>query len=152
MENTMTNTESNESGENTMTRAIELENGTMTQPTKEAIVAKKTDNTKSETKMKNKVQVSGVLESDGKLTVIGVCDDISFEASPFRWGSKMLMKVEAEGLDRGTRIAVGHAAKKAIKAAGLTLPEAVLKRPRKAKEVVVAEVVIEVEVEEGSEA
>ena len=36
MENTMTNTESNESGENTMTRAIELENGTMTQQTKEA--------------------------------------------------------------------------------------------------------------------
>ena len=31
MENTMTNTESNESGENTMTRAIELENGILTQ-------------------------------------------------------------------------------------------------------------------------
>jgi hypothetical protein len=45
----------------------------------------------------------------------------------------MLMKVEAEGLDRGSRIAVGHAAKRAIKTAGLQLPEAVLKRPRKAK-------------------
>ena len=78
MENTMTNTESNESGENTMTRAIELENGTMTQPTKEAIVAKKT-NTQTETKM-NKVQVSGVLESDGKLVVIGTCDGQAFEA------------------------------------------------------------------------
>jgi hypothetical protein len=45
----------------------------------------------------------------------------------------MLMKVEAEGLDRGSRIAVGHAAKRALKAAELALPEAVLKRPRKVK-------------------
>ena len=45
----------------------------------------------------------------------------------------MLMKVEAEGLDRGTRIAIGHKAKSAIKAAGMLLPEAVLKRPRKPK-------------------
>ena len=45
----------------------------------------------------------------------------------------MLMKVEAEGLDRGSRIAVGHAAKKALKVAELALPEAVLKRPRKVK-------------------
>ena len=134
MENTMTNTESNESGENTMTRAIELENGTMTQPTKEAIVDTKTDNTKSETKMKNKVQVSGVLESDGKLTVIGVCDDIPFEASPFRWGSKMLMKVTTPGeFTQGQKVAIGHASKKALKAADKSLPEAVLVRPRKAK-------------------
>jgi hypothetical protein len=42
--------------------------------------------------------------------------------------------VEAEGLDRGARIAVGHKAKSALRTAGLTLPEAVLKRPRKAKE------------------
>jgi hypothetical protein len=45
----------------------------------------------------------------------------------------MLMKVEAEGLDRGSRIAIGHAAKKALKVAELALPEAVLKRPRKPK-------------------
>jgi len=44
------------------------------------------------------------------------------------------MNVEAEGLDRGSRIAVGHAAKRALKAAELVLPEAVLKRPRKSKE------------------
>lgn len=98
------------------------------------------------------VKVNEVEIVNGVPVVRGTASDVAFEAAPFRWGSKMLMKVEAEGLDRGTRIAVGHAAKKAIKAAGLTLPEAVLKRPRKAKEVVVAEVVIEVEVEEGSEA
>ena len=36
MENTMTNQESNQTGENTMTRAIDQVRGTMTQPTKEA--------------------------------------------------------------------------------------------------------------------
>jgi hypothetical protein len=59
---------------------------------------------------------------------------IDFVATTFQWGSKMLMKVDDEFMDRGTRIAVGHAAKKAIRTAGLVLPEAVLKRPRKAKE------------------
>ena len=94
----------------------------------------KTDNTKTETKMKNKVQVSGVLESEGKLTVIGVCDDIPFEASPFRWGSKMLMKVTTPGeFTQGQKVAIGHASKKALKAADKSLPEAVLVRPRKAK-------------------
>lgn len=97
-------------------------------------MAKKTDNTKSEIKM-NKVQVSGVLESDGKLVVIGTCDDIPFESSPFRWGSKMLMKVTSPGeFTQGQKVAIGHASKKALKAADKTLPEAVLVRPRKAKE------------------
>ena len=98
------------------------------------------------------VKVTEVELVNGNPVVRGTVGEVTFEASPFRWRSKMLMKVEAEGLDRGTRIAIGHKAKSAIKAAGLLLPEAVLKRPRKAKEVVVAEVVIEVEVEEGSEA
>jgi hypothetical protein len=75
-----------------------------------------------------------------KLVVRGTLGEVAFEASPFQWGAKMLMKVEAEGLTRGDRIAVGHAAKKALKAATVLLPEAVLKRPRKAK----AEPVIEV--------
>jgi len=130
MENTMTNTETNETGENTMTRAIDQVSGTMTQQTKEAKMTKPN----TETKMKNKVQVSGVLESDGKLTVIGVCDDIPFEASPFRWGSKMLMKVTTPGeFTQGQKVAIGHASKKALKAADKSLPEAVLVRPRKAK-------------------
>ena len=66
-----------------------------------------------------------------KIVVRGTVGEVAFEASPFQWGSKMLMKVEAEGLTRGDRIAVGHAAKKALKAAAVLLPEAVLKRPRK---------------------
>ena len=68
-----------------------------------------------------------------KIVVRGTVGEVAFEASPFQWGSKMLMKVEAEGLTRGDRIAVGHAAKKALKAATVLLPEAKLKRPRKPK-------------------
>ena len=79
------------------------------------------------------VKVIEVSQVDGKLTVVGTVGEVPFTASPFQWGSKMLMKVEAEGLDRGSRIAIGHAAKKALKVAELALPEAVLKRPRKAK-------------------
>ena len=130
MEITMTNTETNETGENTMTRAIELENGTMTQQTKDSKMTK----TNTEIKMKNKVTVSGVVESEGKLTVIGVCDDIPFESSPTRWGSKMLMKVTTPGeFTQGQKIAIGHASKKALKTAEKALPEAILVRPRKAK-------------------
>jgi hypothetical protein len=90
-------------------------------PTKEAIMASKN------------VKVIEVSQVDGKLTVFGTVGETPFTASPFQWGSKMLMKVEAEGLDRGSRIAIGHAAKRALKVAELALPEAVLKRPRKAK-------------------
>lgn len=79
------------------------------------------------------VKVNEVVVVDSKPVVRGSVGEVAFEASPFQWGSKMLMKVEGEGLDRGARIAVGHAAKRAIKAAGLILPEAVLKRPRKPK-------------------
>ena len=131
MEITMTSTETNETGENTMTRAIDQVSGTMTQQTKEAKMTKPN----TETKMKNKVTVSGVVESEGKLTVIGVCDDIPFESSPTRWGSKMLMKVTTPGeFTQGQKIAIGHASKKALKTAEKVLPEAVLVRPRKAKE------------------
>ena len=130
----MTNTETNETGENTMTRAIDQVCGTMTQQTKETIMAKKTQTNNTEIKMKNKVVVSGVVESEGKLTVIGVCDDIPFESTPTRWGSKMLMKVTSPGdFTQGQKIAIGHASKKALKTAEKVLPEAVLVRPRKAK-------------------
>jgi len=54
------------------------------------------------------------------------------------------------GADRGTRIAIGHAAKRAVKAAQMVLPEAVLKRPRKAKtEEAVVEAAPAVEAAEG---
>ena len=97
-------------------------------------MAKKTQSNNTETKMKNKVVVSGVVESEGKLTVMGVCDDIPFESTPTRGGSKMLMKVTSPGdFTQGQKIAIGHASKKALKAAEMTLPEAVLVRPRKAK-------------------
>lgn len=79
------------------------------------------------------VKVIEVVVVDGSPVVRGTVGDLAFEATPFRWGSKMLMKVNAEGLDRGTRIAIGHKAKSAIKSAGLVLPEAVLVRPRKTK-------------------
>lgn len=79
------------------------------------------------------VKVVEVVTVDGKPVVRGTVGEVAFEAAPFQWGSKMLMKVEAEGLDRGTRIAIGHSAKRALKAVGLALPEAVLKRPRKPK-------------------
>jgi len=98
-------------------------------------MAKTTQTNNTEIKMKNKVTVSGVVESEGKLTVIGVCDDIPFESSPTRWGSKMLMKVTTPGeFTQGQKIAIGHASKKALKAAEKVLPEAVLVRPRKVKE------------------
>lgn len=88
------------------------------------------------------VNVTNVEVVNGSVVARGTADGVAFEASPFRWGTKMLMKVSAEGLDRGTRVAIGRRAKVAIKAAGLTLPEAVLTRPRKAKvvEVVAAPV------------
>ena len=87
------------------------------------------------------IKVTEVVVVDGKPVVRGTVGETPFEAATKQWGSKMLMNVAAEGLDRGTRIAIGHAAKKAVKAAQMVLPEAVLKRPRKAK---VEETVVEI--------
>jgi hypothetical protein len=86
---------------------------------------------------KHNITVSEVVVVDGRPVVRGLVGDIAFEAEPKRWGSKMLMNVKADGLDRGVRVAIGHRAKAAIRAANLVLPEAVLVRPR--KEVVVPE-------------
>lgn len=83
---------------------------------------------------KHNIEISEIVNTDGGITVRGAVGQEAFEASTLRWGSKMLMHVTARGLDRGTRVAIGHRAKAAVKAAGMTLPEAVLKRPRKAKE------------------
>lgn len=69
--------------------------------------------------------------------VVGTCDGVPFESRPFRWGGKMLMKVSGDnGFSQGQKIAIGAAAKKALKAEGVPLPEAVLVRPRKPKAVV----------------
>jgi hypothetical protein len=92
---------------------------------------------------KEKIEIKEIQATDKGFRVSGTVGSeapIDFVATTFQWGSKMLMKVDDEFMDRGTRIAVGHAAKKAIRSAGLVLPEAVLKRPRKPK----AEPVIEV--------
>lgn len=86
---------------------------------------------------KHNITISEILNVDGNILVKGTVGEEAFEAATLRWGSKMLMHVIARGLDRGTRVAIGHRAKAAVKAAGLVLPEAVLKRPRKAKEVAV---------------
>jgi len=82
---------------------------------------------------KHDIKITEITVLDGKPTVRGTLGAETFTAGPFRWGSKMLMKVEAAGLDRGARIAVGHAAKKALREAQLELPKAELVRPRKPK-------------------
>lgn len=91
--------------------------------------------------MAKDIKVSEVVVVDGKAVVRGTFGEAAFEASRLQWGGKVLMKVDGGGFDRGTRIAIGHAAKKAVRAAGLDLTPAPLKRPRKAKEAEVAEVV-----------
>jgi hypothetical protein len=77
------------------------------------------------------------VESVEGLNVHGTVDGQPFTASPFRWGSKMLMKVVSDDqralLSQGAKVAVGAAAKKALKTAGLELPKAELVRPRKPK-------------------
>jgi hypothetical protein len=83
--------------------------------------------------MKKELKVNEVEIVNGTPVVRGQFGDTAFEAAPFRWGSKMLMKVTGGDFDRGTRIAIGHAAKKALKANGIPLPKAELKRPPKAK-------------------
>jgi hypothetical protein len=53
----------------------------------------------------------------------------------------MLMKVTStHEFTQGEKVSIGHASKKALKVANLTLPEAKLVRPRKAKEEPVVEV------------
>ena len=92
--------------------------------------------------MAKDIKVSEVVAvEDGNIVVRGTAGETAFEARTLRWGSKMLMHVTGGDFDRGTRVSIGHRAKAAVKAAGMTLPEAVLKRPRKAKEAEPAAVV-----------
>ena len=95
--------------------------------------------------MKKELKVNEVEIVNGTPVVRGQFGDTAFEAAPFRWGSKMLMKVTGGDFDRGTRIAIGHAAKKALKTAEKVLPEAVLKRPRKAADPADLTVTVKVE-------
>ena len=84
-----------------------------------------------------KVNITAIQDN----TVHGTIGEKEFSATPFQWGGKMLMKVSTEGLDRGTRVAVGIKSKAALRMASLALPVAVPKRV-KAVEAVVPVVVI----------
>jgi hypothetical protein len=77
------------------------------------------------------ITITSVSSIDGIPTVVGTAGEVPFTATRLQWGGKVLMHVAARDLDRGTRIAVGHAAKKAVREAGLDLTPAPLKRPRK---------------------
>ena len=83
--------------------------------------------------------------------VNGTCDGVAFEAAPFRWGSKMLMKVVADDtrsqFSQGQKVAIGAAAKKALRTAEIPLPVAELVRPRKPKAEVAAVETVTTEVE-----
>lgn len=87
---------------------------------------------------KHNIEIQEVVMVDGAPVVRGLVGDVKFEAATKRWGSKMLMNVVAEGLDRGQRVAIGQAAKAALRKLEIALPKAELVRPRKAKEEAVA--------------
>ena len=83
----------------------------------------------------NKMTITIHSVNSESLTCTGTCNDNEFTSAPFRWGSKMLMKVTSvHEFTQGEKVSIGHASKKALKAASLVLPEAKLVRPRKSKE------------------
>ena len=83
----------------------------------------------------NKMNITIDSVNTETLTCTGTCNGNEFTSAPFRWGSKMLMKVTStHEFTQGEKVSIGHASKKALKAANLALPEAKLVRPRKAKE------------------
>lgn len=88
---------------------------------------------------KHDIKIVEVVVVDGSPVVRGQIGEVGFEATNKRWGSKMLMNVVADGLDRGQRVAIGQAAKAALRQLEIELPKAELVRPRKAKEVATPE-------------
>lgn len=88
--------------------------------------------------MNKNIRITCVSTTHNMITVHGTFGEANsaFAANPFQWGGKMLMKVTAEGLDRGTRVAIGIKSKAALRNCGVALPEAVLKRAPKAPAVV----------------
>lgn len=95
--------------------------------------------------MAKNITISTVSSVDGTPTVVGTIGEVPFVATRLQWGSKVLMHVTARDLDRGSRIAVGHAAKKAVREAGLDMTPAPLKRPRKAADPADLTVTVKVE-------
>ena len=60
-------------------------------------------------------------------TVRGTCDGKTWEAAPFHWGGKTLMKVTDEfraQFGQGEKVVIGQHAKEALRKAGTPLPEA----------------------------
>jgi len=95
--------------------------------------------------MAKNITISSVTSVDGTPTVVGTIGEVPFVATRLQWGSKVLMHVTARDVDRGARIAVGHAAKKAVREAGLDMTPAPLKRPRKAADPADLTVTVKVE-------
>lgn len=95
--------------------------------------------------MNKNIRITAVTTSNNLITVHGTFGEANtaFEASPFQWAKKMLMKVTAEGLDRGTRVAIGIKSKAALRACGVALPEAVGKRAQAAAAVVAVQPVVD---------
>jgi hypothetical protein len=89
--------------------------------------------------MAKDIKISEVAVVEGKALVTGTVGEETFTATQLQWGGKVLMHVTGGDFDRGTRISIGHAAKKAVRAQGIDLTPAPLKRPRKAAEVVTEE-------------
>jgi len=83
--------------------------------------------------MAKDIKISEVTVADGKAVVTGTVGEQRFQAAQLQWGGKVLMHVTGGEFDRGTRVSIGHAAKKAVRAQGIDLTPAPLKRPRKAK-------------------
>jgi len=82
----------------------------------------------------NKMNITIDSVNTETLTCTGTCNGHEFTSAPFRWGSKMLMKVTStHEFTQGEKVSIGHASKKALKVANLALPEAKLVRPRKPK-------------------
>ena len=86
---------------------------------------------------KEKIEIKEIQATDKGFKVSGTVGSeapIDFVATTFQWGSKMLMKVVGQNtFTQGEKVSIGHAAKKALRAASVELPTPVLKRPRKAK-------------------
>jgi hypothetical protein len=82
--------------------------------------------------MNKSIKINEVVMVDGKPLIKGNAGEMEFTAGLLQWGSKVLVKVDGDGLDRGIRVAIGHAAKKALRTLGIDLTPAPLKRPRKA--------------------
>jgi len=75
--------------------------------------------------MKYDVKVTSV--SLEPMEVTGTCGGKPFKAAPFFWGNKSLLKVVPEfysSFEQGEKVAIGQAAKAAIRAAGGTIPDA----------------------------